>query len=171
MLFKFDLCALYSVRHTHTHAHTHTHTHTYTDTHSHLDVTNKPTAVSKQVGRQRGNLCKELSEGPVHNFSCFFGLLCEISEWVLWKPSLQYCLWRPSQEIMGWSIREQVSRCYTSFAFMCDDLLLWLSVPIWGVSGCQLFWFLSCFHYFVKGHIKRKEGESKRERERGERDI
>ena len=78
--------------HTHTHAHTHTHTHTYTDTHSHLDVTNKPTAVSKQVGRQRGNLCKELSEGPVHNFSCFFGLLCEISEWVLWKPSLQYCL-------------------------------------------------------------------------------
>lgn len=40
------------------------------------------------------------------------------------------------------------------------------SISVGGIPACQLFWFLPCFHYFVKGDIKRKEGGSNRERRR-----
>lgn len=41
------------------------------------------------------------------------------------------------------------------------------SLSAWGIPACQLFWFLSCFHYFVKGDVKRKQGESEWARRRG----
>lgn len=42
------------------------------------------------------------------------------------------------------------------------------SIFIGGILVRQLFWFLSCFHYFVKGDVKRKEDESKCENDREE---
>lgn len=45
------------------------------------------------------------------------------------------------------------------------------SISAGGIPACQLFWFLSCFHYVVKRDVKRKErGECNRERKERERE-
>lgn len=38
------------------------------------------------------------------------------------------------------------------------------SLSAGGIPACQLFLFLSCFHYFVKGDVKRKEESERRRR-------